>query len=660
MPALRTHPILMSWCAIVVVLFATWFAYRPGLDGTFVFDDFANIPALGATGPVNTGASLARYLTSGPADPTGRPLAMASFLIDGHDWPTDPQPFKRTNVLIHIANGLLLFAALLGLGRELRWRDARRALAALIGAAAWLLHPFFVSTVLYVVQREAMLPATFTLLALLAYLGARRAAGLGNPRRALRLLALGVGACTLLAMLSKANGVLVPLLVLVVHGVLPQPACGWPRFNRWCMSILGPPAVAVVAYVAWTGFAGLGGPVIAIRGWSITQRLLTEPIILWQYMAQLWLVAPGASSLLHDDVQVATSLASPWYTGPAILAWLLAATLAWVARRSVPSLAAALLFFLAGHVVESTSLPLELYFDHRNYLPALLLFWPLGDAIALFRSRTVRTITFAALCSLLLAFTFANARIWGDPLGQARSWAATHPDSARAQAYAAQIESAAGRLPEATATIERAAARFHGEPQIALNLMDIHCKTGGLRVGDAMYARDAFKNAAREPGPLLVTWVTGAVPRAKSGSCAGLTRATLEDVLDGATENRRIMAVAGRQQDIEHLRGVLALGWADAGTALDHFNKALAMAPAPAAALEQAAALGSAGFPELGLRHLDYYATLPQPPGHPWRNGMPWLHDKVLEWQAYWPTEIKALRESLQRAGRPQHPATLG
>jgi protein O-mannosyl-transferase len=483
-----------------------------------------------------------------------------------------------------------------------------------------------------------------------AYLRARRAAALGKTRRAVTMLAACIGLCTLLATLSKANGILVPLLVLVIHGVLPPLDLKQRHFNRWCAALLAPPAVAVVAYVAWVGITTYGNPIIPIRGWSVTQRLLTEPAILWQYMAQLWLIDPSASSLLHDDVRVATSLFSPWYTAPSIICWLLVTALAWVLRRKAPSLAAAVLFFLAGHVVESTSLALELYFDHRNYLPALLLFWPLGDVIAQLRSRTVRIVTVLAICALLLPFTFANARIWGNPLEQARSWAATHPGSARAQAYAAQIENAAGQLREASTTIEQAARRFHGEPQIALNLMDIHCKTGALHPGDVSYASDAFRDATREPGPLLLTWVTSAAPRAQNGSCVGLTPDALVAILDGASDNPRIMSIPGRRQDILHLRGTLALTRGDAGTALTFFNEALATAPSPAAALGQAADLGSAGFPGLGRRHLAYYAALRQPVAHAWPDGMPWLHDKVLAGQDYWPRELRHLEASLQHA----------
>src|SRR3546814_2781159 len=78
-------------------------------------------------------------------------------------------------------------------------------LAAVVGAGMWLLHPLFVSTTLYIVQREAMLPATFTLLGSLAWLHGREAITQGNNCRGLAWIAVGLGGCTALGVLSKAR-----------------------------------------------------------------------------------------------------------------------------------------------------------------------------------------------------------------------------------------------------------------------------------------------------------------------------------------------------------------------------------------------------------------------------------------------------------------------
>ena len=151
--------------ALLAACAATCWAYAAGLQGGFLFDDWVNLNALGATGPVDNWPTLLRYISSGAADPTGRPLALLSFLIDARDWPADPAPFLRTNLVLHLVNGVLLFALLrlLGTAAPSRAGDTARDATgpALLGAAAWMLHPLFVSTTLYVVQREAMLSTLF-------------------------------------------------------------------------------------------------------------------------------------------------------------------------------------------------------------------------------------------------------------------------------------------------------------------------------------------------------------------------------------------------------------------------------------------------------------------------------------------------------------------
>ena len=161
------------WAGLAGLLLVAWLAYSPGLSGGFLFDDFVNLNAIGATGPVDDWPTFWRYVTSGSADPTGRPLAMLSFLLEARDWPADPHPFLRDNLILHLLNGLLLFALLARLGRVLGESAQRASAAALVGAGLWLLHPLFVSTTLYAVQRQAMLPATFCLLGLLAWVHGR-------------------------------------------------------------------------------------------------------------------------------------------------------------------------------------------------------------------------------------------------------------------------------------------------------------------------------------------------------------------------------------------------------------------------------------------------------------------------------------------------------
>ena len=84
-------------------------------------------------------------------------------------------------------------------------------------ALAWLCAPLLASTVLYVIQRMAQLATLFLLAGLLCYvMGRQRQVG-GQPRRGLALLLGGFVVFWPLAVLSKENGLLFPLLALVVE-----------------------------------------------------------------------------------------------------------------------------------------------------------------------------------------------------------------------------------------------------------------------------------------------------------------------------------------------------------------------------------------------------------------------------------------------------------
>lgn len=640
-PTIRSFLIVIGTCLLVAV------AYWPGRLGPFVFDDMANLPALGAQGPIHDAASFARYITSGKGDPTGRPVALLTFLANAQDWPANPMPFKLTNIGLHLLNGVLLWSVLLRLGGAVNLPEHKRQVAAVLGSLIWLANPFLVSTVLYVVQREAMLPATFTLLSFHSWLNGRKRLLEGQSSGVLWIL-VGVGLCTLLATLAKANGLLIPLLILITDSCLPlNPGNLDRRYRRFLRATMLPAAVLVIGWLTLKAIQSIGAPPISARGWSIGQRLLTEPSVLIDYLARLWLFAPSDGSVFHDDYPAAHGLFAPWYVLPAIIAWIAAGLAAWTARYRTPLLSAAVLFFLGGHLLESTSIPLELYFEHRNYLPSMLMFWPLAMAVTRISQRYFALTLAALLVAGPLLLTRLGAIAWGSPLTQAIEWAAIRPDSPRAQSYAAQIEASYGRLGEAVARIDQAAIRFPGEPQIAFNVVSLHCEAGRLDAADVEAASRALTTTTRDPGALLSQWFANAIQTANEGRCASLTLESLQALLDAAARNPAISILPGRLQDIDHLHGRIALAHRDLPAALAAFNAALAKDPTPQAALSQAAMLGAAGAPDKGLAHLDYYETLPTSSLPSPATGMPWLHAVVLGHQEYWPRELAHLRQVL-------------
>lgn len=629
-----------------------WSAYRPGLHGSFLFDDFANFPALGNSGPVDNWPTFWRYITSGIADPTGRPLTLLTFLIDGRDWPADPYSFKQTNLILHLFNGVLLYLLLARLGRMLVARAAQYRIAAALGTALWLLHPLLVSTTLYIVQREAMLPATCILIGLLLWLHGRIQLALGKIISGSIWSAIGLGGFTLLGVLTKANGVLLPLFALLIEIIVLAPRQAIPAIkakhtHRTILLVfVAIPTLAICTYLISVGTNGiLAGGHVGGRPWSLMQRLLTEPRVLMDYLSLLWLPRPFSSGLFNDQYTASTSLLHPATTLPALLAVLALIVSTWMLRQRHPALALAVLFYFAGQLLESTSIPLELYFEHRNYVPALLMFWPLGLWLA--DTRTLPTLKRGLMIALplgLALMTHARAEVWGNAHTQALLWAQLNPESPRAQAYAAQIEMQAGHPLDAIHRLEKLLTTQPDQTQLAFNLIGARCQIGGIGDHDVAAARKAMQGSSNT-GSLFVHWFDRILPVAIAGDCPGLTPMVLLDLINTGLSSPGL-AAAGPQQDLIYLRGRIALAQHQPDAALADFMKALDLQVRPGMALEAAATLGAAGYPSQGLLLLDHYQqaqSKAMPPGI----GMPMLHEWVLLRQNYWPREMAHLRHQL-------------
>jgi len=639
-------PRLLPWPLLAAVCATAWLVYAPGLGGGFLFDDFVNLDALGNMGTVDNAQALLRYVTSGTADPTGRPIALLSFLVDANNWPADPAPFLRTNLLLHLANGTLLFCLLRVLGRRMDGADARTDAVAVLGAGLWMLHPLLVSTTLYIVQREAMLAATFILLGLLAWLHGD-AVFRRSPRAGLAWMAAGIGGGTLLALLCKANGALLPLLALVLRATVARNARDDGRTHRMVdLALLLLPSLVLLAYLA-APLHRLGAPVDG-RTWTLGQRLLTEPRVLLDYLHLLVVPRALSTGLYNDAYVVSTGLWRPASTLPALLAVaaLLAAGI--TLRRRAPVVAAGLLFFLAGHLLEAGALPLEPYFEHRNYLPALLLPWPLARWICCWRVRwPLRVGASVALLAVLAVITWQRATLWGQPDRMAAAWVLQNPGSSRAQSTAASYELAAGHARTARARLAGPWLRHPHDLQLALNYANAACASGGLSPRDAAAIGEALRHA-REGDQLLHRWLDRAIDVAASQTCPGLNLAVVERWIAAAMDNTRFAAFAGRRQDLHSLSGRLALLRRQPDRALAEFDRALDALPAPQVGLMQAAMLASAGYHSQALHHLDRLERLPPPPTAQHWN-MQRLHAVVLARQGYWSHEIASLRASIQR-----------
>ncbi|RDZ27031.1 hypothetical protein [Lysobacter silvisoli] len=423
---------------LILLLLLTAAIYWQGLSGPFLFDDGWNFTALFAWAKGK--ATWQEVVLGNGSLLLARPVAMASFLLTTWLGGVDPFSFKLGNLAVHLACGVLVWAV----ARRALTEDPRLAMhanaLAIVAAAFWLLHPLQVSTVLYAVQRAAQLSTLFVLAAVWTYLIARRQLAQGATRRTAMLLFLLFPLIVVAGLLSKQNAAIAPLLCLVLElayfrGQSASRAVLWPFFGL----SLGLPAVLAAGLLAFAPDKLLGG--YAEWGFTLGERLLTQPRALCDYLAMLLIPRSPAMGLYTDDFAVSTGLMAPPSTLAAILALLAISAAAIAVRKRAPTVFAGWFLFLAGHAVESGFLPLEMYYEHRNYLPSagvmLALVALFAQVGARLRTNVLSTRQLGLLAAgtfgLVLAFaTFGRVMVWQKIETVVAQGLRFHPQSLRA------------------------------------------------------------------------------------------------------------------------------------------------------------------------------------------------------------------------------------
>ncbi len=415
--------------ALAAALILAGIGYSASLGSDFQLDDEAN---LGSLETVSDRTSTIDFILGGTAGPLGRPLSLLTFALQADQWRQGPDAFLRVNIAIHLLNALLLAFVVRHL--FIIRGDGRRS-AMLIGTAAasiWVTLPLIATATMLVVQRMTTLSAFFMLAGLAAYVVAR-ALVVRAPRKGLLLMAVSLTAASILATLAKESGILLPVYVLVIESTLLQRPDSVSRttWRNWTVVVLWLPALIVIAYLV--SIFNYPDYMIQFRGFDAVERLLTEAQLLWVYLSKALVGLSGRLGVYQGDVEVVRSLWSPLVL-LAVTGWLVLALGAVAWRRRYPLFALAVLWYLAGHSLESTVVPLELYFEHRNYLPIVGPIMALA-ALLILHSDRVRTIALRVIPLVVLVnagFLYSFASLQGEPRLAARYWVIKYPDSVRA------------------------------------------------------------------------------------------------------------------------------------------------------------------------------------------------------------------------------------
>lgn len=432
---------------LCITIICIW-AYFPGLQGGYYFDDDANIKEntllhIESLHP----SALWQAMWSGQASHLKRPIPMLSFAMNYYFFGLDPGAMKIVNLLIHILNGfvlIFLLRILLKNTAEKFKKPKLLAITSLAITAFWLLHPINLTSVLYVVQRMTSLGALFSILSILCY-SIGRQAQLKSPGNWTPIL-IGCPLFSLLALLSKENAILIPYYILCIElFIFKFNADSSNARNIIKTLIILATATPIIFFITYFSInPETLSTWYAPRNFTLSERLLTEARILVWYIKMIIMPNISSMGLLIDEFDLSKSLFQPLTTfgSLAFIASLFSAI--YFFRNKLPLFSFGIAWFFAGHLLESTFIPLELVFEHRNYLPSIgiiiAVFSLLNYCFRYIQKYKALRIALPALWLITFAVaTHGRAEHWESPITLALFDVENHPTSSRTNVMAGLV-----------------------------------------------------------------------------------------------------------------------------------------------------------------------------------------------------------------------------
>ncbi len=480
--------VVTRWAIPLAVFISTIIAFVPVLRNGFVsWDDDRNF----VENPHFRGLGLEQLRWMWTTFHMGHyvPLSWMTLGLDYEMWGMNPAGYHLTSLLLHAANGVVVYflarklleSSLPGFAEA---SPLRMALAAAFAALVFAAHPLRVESVAWATERRDVLSGLFYFSSILFYLRSRDA---GSSRRRYWIALL----LFLCALLSKATSMSLPAVLLVLN-VYPlrrlgpmAPGGWWGENARRVYLEIAPFALLAAATAALSIVAlhppGQLGPLakLAVSAYSLV-------FYLWKTV-----VPVGLSPLYEMPQRVDPAAIRFIFSAIAVL---VLATFAWSVRKRWPGVTTSLVLFfvvtlpMLGVVQNGPQIAADRYTYHAA--PAIAV---LAGAGLLFLVR-VSPVGGGGLASVVVlalgALTWEQSTVWRNSESLWSRVLEIDSGSSIAHSAMANILYRQNRVQEAIEHSERAVAIAPEYPE-ALNGLGV----GLARQGRVQDALDAYRRA---------------------------------------------------------------------------------------------------------------------------------------------------------------------
>lgn len=493
--------LLGSSISLLTLVSVYWF----GLMGPYLLDDMQSIQP--ARLQNFSWSSLIEISSQNETGPLGRPLSVLSFALNHLWFGPDPFSYKLINLLLHFLTSITLawFVYLLQVAHRPKLKH--KTMLCVLTAFIWLIHPLQVSTVLYVVQRMTILCQLYTLLACSLYVYARLRQLIQKSYVPVFILS---GFSAILALLAKETAILIPFYLFIIEYFIikfKQPSQeNSKHFYQYAkIFMLSIIFFALSAY--WYNLSNYMA-IFTEKPFSLWERLLTQINALNFYIKLIYLPNLSEMSLYHDDFPIVRSITLEVILNLALLFSCLLCI--YLCRKKAALIAFGFAWFFTSHLLESTILPLELVFEHRNYLASFgLILVPVYLIIHLTRVSTSKyryifSLLGVSLICVLMLMTWIRSYSWSSTERFLQNALVDKPNSARTHIEFANWLIEKGAYSIAYAELLQAQKI---EPQnlgILLHMLLMHCHAEA--VPEALYqqAKEKISQYPITPYAILV------------------------------------------------------------------------------------------------------------------------------------------------------------
>ena len=419
---------------LILLLFSIVAAliYSNTLEVPFYFDDVLGIVDNPSIRIAELSLQEIGNVAFGKAFSQKRPVGNITFALNYYFHQYRLQGYHIVNIIIHLLSGIFLYLFIITTLSipGLMPKYDRPASIAFFAALVWLVHPIHTQSVTYIIQRLNSMAAMFYMLSFWLYVKGRLA-----PENAKRWpWYSGSALAGILALGSKENAAMLPFFIFLYEWYFFQNLDrDWlKRHLKYVFGVVFLFGLIALVYLGTNPFEKLKSlNDYAHNEFTLTERVLTQFRVVIYYLSLLAYPHPSRLNLDYD-FPLSHSLIDPVTTLLCLGAVIGFVGLAVYTARRERLISFCILWFFGNLLIESSVIPLAIIFEHRTYLPSMLVC--LLAVLWGYRLIKIRWLGVALICFVAAVFslwTYQRNNIWRDPVALWSDCVKKSPQKAR-------------------------------------------------------------------------------------------------------------------------------------------------------------------------------------------------------------------------------------